>query len=99
MENETAAQYRQLFSEDVSALQYKLYQKLGIYPLAFTYPFGEISPESVEVLKELGFRAALTCYERVNHLTGDPEELYALGRFNRPGQISTSEFMAKLEKE
>ncbi len=59
MENETAAQYRQLFSEDVSALQYKLYQKLGIYPLAFTYPFGEISPESVEVLKELGFRAAL----------------------------------------
>ena len=35
-------------------------------------------------LRQLGISAALTCEERINTLTGDPEELFHLGRFNRP---------------
>ena len=36
------------------------------------------------MLKEMGFQAALTCLEEVNYLTGDADQLFSLGRFNRP---------------
>ena len=44
----------------------------------------------------MGFVAALTCKERVNRLTGDPEQLYDLGRFNRPSGVSTQAFMDRV---
>ena len=49
------------------------------------------------LLKELGFTAALTCKEKINHLTADdPEQLYDLGRYNRPSGVSTGEFMRRV---
>ena len=93
--DETLAEYRTSLTEDVSQLQTALAEKSGITPTVFTYPYGLFSDETLPIIKELGFSAALNCTEKINYLTRDPEQLYHLGRFNRPAGISTEEFMKK----
>ena len=44
----------------------------------------------------MGFEAALSCEERVNRVTRDPDTLYHLGRFNRSGLVTTDSFLRKL---
>lgn len=38
-----------------------------------------------------------TCTEEVNHLTGDPDELRDLGRFNRANGLDRETLFQKLE--
>ena len=97
--NETVEQYRKFLSEDLTKLQELLKKKSGVKANTFTYPFGKISEESVDILKELGFSAALTCHNGINYIEkGDTEALYHLKRFNRPhGQSSENFFKGKLE--
>lgn len=90
---ESEAAYQQALRQDIGQLQDLLTQHAGVTPNVFCYPYGFISPASLPVLKEMGFRAALSCNEMVNQITGDPEQLYTLGRFNRPSGISTEAFM------
>lgn len=91
---ESEETYQTILRADLEKLQTCLAEQSGVTPKVFAYPYGFVSPESIDVLKELGFTAALTCKETTNHLTGDPEQLYELGRFNRPSGISTEDFMA-----
>ena len=95
IESESEEKYDKVLTEDLSRLQDALTQYSGLTPIVFTYPYGFISEESIPVIKKLGFLAALTCYERINYITGDPEQLYRLGRFNRPAGITTEAFMQK----
>lgn len=92
---EDAEQYKKVFMEDVMKLQNLLKEKTNILPTTYTYPYGLISPETREYLKEMGFLCTLTCYEKMNYITKDPDCLYGLGRYNRPSGISTQEFMKK----
>lgn len=87
--------YRKLLTEDLSRLQEECYEYFGVYPTTFTYPFGQISDEALPILKDMGFQAALTCQEKLNHLTGAPEELYRLNRFNRPHESSLEVLLSK----
>ncbi len=93
---EAAEDYAAALIADLTRLQELITDNCGVTPAVFAYPYGRISEEALPVLKSLGFTAALTCESRVNYLTGDPEELYRLGRFNRPSGVSTEEFMKKL---
>mgnify|MGYP004672047195 CR=1 FL=1 len=95
---ESTEEYRTALSEDISRLQALLVEKCGVEPAIFAYPYGRVSKEALPVLKSLGFRAALTCESRVNYLTGEPDELFQLGRFNRPSGISTETFMKRLSE-
>lgn len=95
---ESTEEYRTALSEDISRLQALLAEKCGVEPAVFAYPYGRVSKEALPVLKSLGFRAALTCESRVNYLTGEPDELFQLGRFNRPSGISTETFMKRLSE-
>lgn len=63
------------------------------------YPFGAYCALTREIVAANGFRAAFTCTERVNLLTGAPEELLELGRFNRPHGVSSAEFFGKWEEK
>lgn len=90
---ESAQQYTALLKEDLVKLQSTLEQQVGIAPTVFTYPYGSISDESFDIIKDCGFEAALTCRGTVNMLTKDPEQLYHLCRFNRAPQQSTADFM------
>lgn len=96
MENESPEAYAGALWNDLSMNQTFLTEKCGVTPKLFTYPFGQISPESVKIVKALGFRAALTVKPGINYITGDPEQLYDLHRVNRPSGVSTEKFMTRI---
>lgn len=96
IKGEDINKYKALFTSDVMKLQQILSDNCAITPNAYTYPFGHICNEAEEILKELGFLATLSCYEKVNHITKDPNCLYQLRRFNRSSNLSTEGFMKKI---
>lgn len=96
--SESREQYEKAFSEDVMKTQQLLKQHCGIEPKIFTYPYGAVSNDSLDLVKKLGFEMSLGCCEKVNVITRNEEDLYQLCRFNRPSGISTEKFMAKIEK-
>lgn len=62
------------------------------------YPYGAYERQTTAIIKEIGFLAAFTCTEKINILSGDEDELYHLGRFNRPHGVSSEKFFEKWEK-
>ncbi|MDO4564242.1 MAG: polysaccharide deacetylase family protein [Clostridia bacterium] len=99
MKGESAEAYKLAFCSDAERTQQLLKDNCNITPTAYTYPFGQISSEAQAYIKELGFCASLTCYEKINIVTRDPSSLFGLGRYNRPSGLSTEAFMAKLFKD
>lgn len=97
---ETNAQYEAALTADVTRLQDEIIRETGVAPNTFTYPYGQVSKESVPILKKLGFQASLTCDYGVNLLKGDPEELYRLRRVCRahgvPAQKALKDAMETL---
>lgn len=97
--SESAEDYRRTLSEDVLSLQALLRDKSGVTAETFAYPFGFMSEESADILRDMGFKALLTCNEKPNYISrGDPECLLCINRYNRPAGISTEDFMKKLLK-
>ena len=72
-------------------------QALDLQP-AIAYPYGSYCAETTRTVQALGFLAAFTCAEKVNVLTGEAEQLYDLGRFNRPHGVSSETFFRKWEE-
>lgn len=81
---ENLVTYTDMLAGDLGKLQAKCQEHLDWTPTCYVYPFGHISGDALPVIKNLGFSAALTCEEKLNYITGDPEQLYHLKRFNRP---------------
>ncbi len=88
-QGETEEQYRAVLTQDVGQAQTLLYDNAGITPTTFTYPFGAISRQTDEVLRQMGYRATLGCESRMNHITRDADCLYRLGRYLRPHRMSS----------
>lgn len=95
MKGETTGHYAEALTADLARLNEALTAHCGFTPTTFAYPYGEISKESVPILQSLGFRAALTCDQRVNKIVRDPGILFSLGRINRAAHYSTAAFMQK----
>ena len=93
---ESEEEYRSAISADLIQVQNEVKTNLGILPTAFTYPFGYITKTSKEIVKDLGFQASFSCEEGINVLSGNPEELYLLMRYNRVHNQSTESFMNKV---
>lgn len=96
---ETEEQYRALLMEDLSRMQNEIHRNTGKLPIVFAYPFGFRSAEATPVIRELGFTITLTCTEKTNYISRDPDCLYGLNRYNRSGFYSTNEYMSKIFKE
>lgn len=94
--NESLNTYDNLLYSDIFKLQKEFENNIGYIPNTFTYPFGGISKESLNIIKRLGFKASLSCAEGINIITKDPECLYQLKRFNRPNNIYTEQFFRKI---
>ncbi len=94
---ETEEHYRQLLTQDIVHLQELLMQHCRILPNTFTYPFGEIGEGAEDIIRELGFDASLGCTETMNWFSSDStsSDLYHLGRFLRPNDMSSQEFFTK----
>lgn len=97
-DGETEEEYCSAISADLLQVQNEVKRNLGIAPTTFTYPFGYITKTSKQIIRDLGFQASFSCEEGINVLSGNPEELYLLMRYNRVHNISTEEFMNKVSK-
>lgn len=81
---ESAEEYRRILEKDLSEfLTQSMNYGLSLVP-TIAYPYGEYCRDTTEIVKDLGFRGAFTCDQKINILTGDREELYHLARYNRP---------------
>lgn len=97
---ESDAQFLQMLHTDLELLQKKMEQNLDYSPVVLAYPFGKFSALTEELAKDMGFSVTLTCAERINVITkGQVEDLYGLGRFNRPYGIATEAFMKRFERK
>lgn len=95
--HESVSAYTDVLYNDLYNLQQKFQQNTNYTPTTFTYPFGAISKDSVDVIKQLGFKATLSCTEGINKISNNPECLYGLKRFNRSNKYSTNSFFEKIE--
>ena len=93
---ESVPVYQELLRNDLSKAQERIGACIGEKPSTFTYPFGAVSKEAGEVLRSLGFEAALTCEEKVNRLTREEECLFRLGRFRRPHGVPGDAFLKRI---
>ncbi len=94
--DESVESYAEIFNADVSMLQSEIHLNTGTTPIAFAYPFGYISRESLPLLRENGFLMTFTCYEKANYINRNPDCLFGLNRYNRSGVYSTEEFMRRV---
>lgn len=96
LKSESDEEYEEVLTKDIEKMQNALKEKVGVECDTFTYPYGKIANDSVDIIKKIGIKASLSCYEKINVITKDKDCLYLLGRFNRPYNISTENFMKKL---
>lgn len=92
---ESDDEYKKILEEDINKLQNEFKENTGYVPTCFTYPFGSISNSSLDIIKELGFKASLSCEEGINKITKNPNSLYLLKRYNRPSYVSTYNIFKK----
>ena len=83
------------FVEDVGKMQRLMLENLGQAGIIYAYPYGRVPKNGDELVRKNGIRITLSCIEKHNWITRDPETLFSLGRYNRPYGISTDEFMAR----
>lgn len=93
---ENQEDYKKMLTDDLGKLQEKLRKHTGVYPVAFTYPFGGVSEASYDIIKGMGFKASLSCKSGINKITRDKNCLYMLRRLIRPSGKSSEEYFAKI---
>lgn len=95
---ESLTDYEAVLSEDVLKLQTEIVDMTGIAPTTFTFPYGEYSDNTVEIIKKLGFKAALTCDYGINKITGDKDSLFYLKRICRSHSYPIDELLEDAKK-
>ncbi len=80
---ESDSEYQKMLTSDLGKLQNEIKEHLNYTPTTFTYPFGSVSNASFDIIKEMGFKASLSCESGMNHITKDPESLYMMKRYLR----------------
>lgn len=96
--SESVADYEKALRDDIGKLQEKITETTGFTPNTFTYPYGAVSKESVDILKCMGFKATLGTYGGVNVISKDPDSLFELKRNDRPHGMATSSFLKRAYK-
>lgn len=93
---ESVADYAKAFIKDTVRMQRCTAEILGVEMTAYTYPYGYVGKYSEKLLKELGFKATLSCREGINKITKNPNCLYLLKRNNRPAGESSEAYFTKI---
>lgn len=93
---ESDEDYRRILTEDTQKNRQLLEENCGITPVVYTYPYGAISKSSMPILKELGYRASLSCLEDTNHISrGNTDGLFCLSRYLRDNKRSAAALLQK----
>ncbi len=94
---ESTEAYAEYILSDIGKLQDEIEENLGYRPMVFAYPFGSISEASYDILENMGFKATLSCEEKVNYINrGD--KLFRLGRFLRESGRSAESIAKNFKK-
>ncbi|MBE6748419.1 MAG: hypothetical protein E7557_04220 [Ruminococcaceae bacterium] len=89
--------YLEIMKTDIEKLNEKLLSNIGEKPYIFAFPYGIRNDTLSDLIKSEGFCVTLSCRECVNKIsTGD--ELFELGRFNRPYGKSSYTFFSGITK-
>ncbi len=80
---ESLEHYRAMLTEDLGTLQKEFKENTKYTPTTYTYPFGSVSNDSFQIVKDMGFKASLSCESGMNHVSRDPECLYMMKRYLR----------------
>ncbi len=88
--------YREKFIADTEKNQQLLKDNCDITPVTYAYPYGEMCKNSEAILKELGYRATLSCLQKDNYITqGNPDSLFCLSRYLRSNTKSVAQLLQK----
>ena len=94
---ESNSAYTEIIKTDIKTLNDKLLMNIGFVPYIMAYPYGIKNKTLEEIVKSEGFSVTLSCRECINKIyVGD--ELFELGRFNRPYKYSTNTFFTEIIK-
>jgi len=91
---ETVAKWRERVRKDILKAQDAFERHLGFRPTVFAYPYGEYIPELIDIVEELGFKAAFAQQSGVIYAGLNR---YVLPRFPMGGPYATLDgFKSKL---
>ena len=90
---ESYAEYKAVLNEDIGQLQDAFLSNTGYAPNTFTYPFGSVSNDSFDIIKEMGFKASLSCESGMNHISRNPEDLFMMKRYLRTPKKSAADLL------
>lgn len=89
--------YEERLTEDLQKFNDRFEAEVGFVPSAVVFPFGAMNAKSIEIVKKMGFKAAMDCENKVN-VFYSAEDLYAIHRFIRPNNISSENFFENTVK-
>lgn len=92
---ETDEKYKKALLEDFTLLENAFLKHIGNKPYIIAYPYGIETESLKETAKNRGYSVTLTCCEKVNEIKVG-QNLFELGRFNRPNKLSTESFFNKI---
>ena len=91
--------YKSILTEDVAKAQGLLENATGKKPTCFVYPFGAKNDLTEKLTTEMGFSCTLTCTEKPNIITKNPDSLYELGRYRRDRSESMQNLLIRIETQ
>lgn len=91
--------YKSVLTEDVTKAQTLLENATGKKPTCFVYPFGAKNDLTEKLIKEMGFSCTLTCTEKPNIITKNPDSLYELGRYRRDRNESMQNLLIRIDTQ
>ncbi|MDR3644504.1 MAG: polysaccharide deacetylase family protein [Clostridia bacterium] len=95
---ESEEHYEKALTDDLMRCQQEISDNLGTVPNTFTYPYGNVSSDSLAIIKKLGFLASLSCKYGINLIDRNPDGLYCLMRISRYHDVSLSKTLSDAMK-
>ncbi len=90
--------YKASITKDITKAQDYLSKYAGVKTECFVYPFGAKSKGTLEIIRKLGFISTLTCTEKRNVITKNPESLFEMGRYRRRSDESMADLLERIKK-
>lgn len=90
--DEDGRDYREMLETDLGKATALLKERVGVSPAVFIYPFGAYTTGTDPLLRNMGFRATLSCEERISRVSRNPDSLWRLGRYLRPGGVDSQTY-------
>lgn len=92
--DESPEQYSELITNDLVKAQNEIFRMVGETPSAFSYPYGCYSDRLDSILKELGFKATMTCRYGINYISREKsKDLFRLKHICRSHNYGIGELV------